>query len=297
MTATDDRRGNAVPHDASPLAIICGGGSLPFAVADAARRDGRPVMLFALRGSADPQRVDDYPHHWVGPGQAGRFLRLARQHGIRDVVMIGTVTRPALSQVRLDWRALLLLPRLIKLFRGGDDHLLSGMAQLFEDHGFRLIGAHEIAPEILLPQGRIGSCEPSAGDQADIRHGLALLQATGAFDIGQAVVVAQGRVLAIEAAEGTDEMLARLAELRTKGRVRFPAGTGVLVKAPKPRQDRRVDLPSIGPRTIEGAAAAGLVGIAVVAGSAIVAEPERLAMACERHRLFVVGVAAADGSA
>ena len=272
MTEARDRQCPAAAP-AAPLAIICGGGSLPFAVAEAARRQGRPVILFALRGSADPRRVGDYPHHWIGPGQAGRFLRLSRELGVRDVVMIGTVTRPAFSQVRLDWRALLLLPRLIKLFRGGDDHLLSGMARLFEEHGFRLVGAHEIAPEILMPQGRLGAREPSAGDHADIARGLELLHAIGPFDIGQAVVVADGRVLAIEAAEGTDEMLARLAALREQGRVRFPAATGVLVKAPKPRQDRRVDLPSIGPRTVEGAARAGLAGIAVVAGSVIVAEP------------------------
>ena len=137
MTQAPDRPGHAAQQDAAPLAIICGGGSLPFAVADAAQRQGRRVVMFALRGSADPRRVSAYPHHWIGHGQANRFLRLTREAGAGDVVMIGTVTRPALNQVRLDWRALLLLPRLVKLFRGGDDHLLSGLAQLFEEHGFR----------------------------------------------------------------------------------------------------------------------------------------------------------------
>jgi DUF1009 family protein len=191
----------------------------------------------------------------------------------------------------------MLLPRLIKLFRGGDDYLLSGLAQLFEEHGYRLVGAHQIAPELLMPLGPIGSRQPADGDRADIARGLELLHAIGPFDIGQAVVVADGRVLAVEAAEGTDEMLARLAALREQGRVRFPASTGVLIKAPKPRQDRRVDLPSIGPRTVEGAARAGLAGIAVVAGSAIVAEPERIAMTAERHGLFLVGVDADSGAA
>lgn len=294
MTAIDDRRGDAAP-DAAPVAIICGGGSLPFAVADAAQRQGRAVVLFALRGSTDPRRVTEYTHHWIGFGQASRFIRLMNDHGARDVVWIGTVTRPTFTQLRLDWRALWLLPRLIKLFRGGDDRLLSGLANMFEEHGFRLIGAHEIAPEILMPQGRIGTRETSDGDRGDIALGLALLQATGPFDIGQAVVVAEGRVLALEAAEGTDEMLARLADLHDQGRVQFRAGTGVLVKAPKPRQDRRADLPSIGPKTLEGAARAGLAGIAVVAGSSIVAEPERLAAVSEQHGLFVVGVVAGGG--
>jgi len=289
MTQTVDRPSDAPPQGA-PLAIICGGGSLPFAVADAARRQGRPVVLFPLRGSADPQRVADYPHHWLTYGDASRFVRLTREQGVREVVMIGTVTRPALSQVRLDWRGVLALPRLIRLFRGGDDHLLSGLAKLFEEYGYRLIGAHEVAPEILMPEGMIGARAPSAGDTRDIAHGLKFLHAIGPFDIGQAVVVADGRVLAVEAAEGTDEMLARLAALRAEGRVRFPTATGVLIKAPKPRQDRRIDLPSIGPRTVEGAARAGLAGIAVVAGSAIVAEPERIATTAERHGLFLIGI-------
>ena len=296
MTTRNDRQSPAAPQ-AAPLAIICGGGSLPFAVADAARRQGRPVVLFALRGSADPQRVTEYTHHWIAFGQANRFLRLMNEHGARDVVWIGTVTRPAFTQLRPDWKVLSLLPRVLMLFRGGDDHLLSGLAKLFEEHGFRLVAPHEIAPEILMPNGRIGSREPSAGDRADIARGLKLLNAIGPFDIGQAVVVADGRVLAVEAAEGTDEMLARLAALREQGRVRVPAATGVLIKAPKPRQDRRVDLPSIGPRTIEGAARAGLAGVAVVAGSAIVAEPERIAVTAERHGLFLVGVDADNGSA
>jgi DUF1009 family protein len=296
MTQASDRPGNAAPQ-AAPLAIICGGGSLPFAVADAAQRGGRAVVLFPLHGSADPKRVGAYPHHWIKYGEANRFVRLTREQGVHDVVMIGTVTRPALSQVRLDWRGLMVLPRLISLFRGGDDHLLSGLAKLFEEHGYRLIGAHEIAPEILMPKGQIGSRAPSAGDHADIGHGLKFLHAIGPFDVGQAVVVADGRVLAVEAAEGTDEMLARLAALREQGRVRFPHATGVLVKTPKPRQDRRVDLPSIGPRTVEAAARAGLAGIAVLAGSAIVAEPERIAETAERHGLFLVGVDANSESA
>src|SRR5262249_45819083 len=151
-----------------------------------------------------------------------------------------------------------LLPRVFRLFRGGDNHLLAGVAKIFEEQGFRLVGAHEIAPEILMPEGPLGSVHPSDRDHADIAQGLALLTATSPFDIGQAVVVADARVLAVEAAEGTDQMLARIAELRQSGRIASAAHRGVLVKAAKRGQDRRVDLPSIGPRTIEGATRAGL---------------------------------------
>jgi hypothetical protein len=277
-----------------PLAILCGGGSLPFAVADAAMRRGRRVVLFPLRGAAEAQRVVDYPHYWVGVGQFGRFRHIARSEGCRDVVFIGSLVRPTISQLWPDFATLRLLPRLVGLFRGGDDHLLSGIAGIFEEHGFHLMGADHVAPEILMPHGVVGRCVPGDRDRKDIACGLALLRATGSFDVGQAVVVADNRVLAVEAAEGTDEMLARLADLRCSGRIHVSAGAGVLIKAPKPGQDRRIDLPSIGPATIEGVARAGLAGIALVAGSVIVAEPERIALAADRAKIFVVGIGA-DG--
>jgi UDP-2,3-diacylglucosamine hydrolase len=280
-----------LPSKEGPLAIICGGGSLPFAVAEAAAGRGRGVVLFALREWADPQRVAAYRHHWITIGQFGRFSRMARQEGCRDVVCIGSVVRPALWQVFRVWPDLTtirLLPRAIRMFRGGDGHLLSTLARVFEEHGFRLVGAQEFAPEILMPEGALGTRQPSEAARRDIAQGLALLNATGPFDIGQAVVVTDRHILAIEAAEGTDRMLARVAEMRQNGRIR--SAGGVLVKAPKPGQDRRIDLPTIGPRTIEGAARAGLEGVAVLAGSSIVAEPELIADRADRERLFVLGV-------
>jgi DUF1009 family protein len=274
----------------SPLAIVCGAGSLPFAVADAIGKRGRRAVFFAIRGWADPQRVALYPHHWFALGQFGRFCRFARREGCRDVVFIGSLVRPAIRQMRLDFKTLWLLPRILRIFRGGDNQLLSGVAAIFEEHGFRVIGAHEIAPEILMPEGALGRACPSDRDRADIAKGLALLAAMSPFDVGQAVVVAEGRVLMVEAAEGTDLMLARIAELRRGGRIHAASGRGVLVKAAKRGQDRRLDLPSIGVRTVEGAARAELAGIAAVAGSTVVAEPDEIAAAADRARLFVVGV-------
>jgi UDP-2,3-diacylglucosamine hydrolase len=276
--------------DHSPLAIICGAGSLPFAVADAVGRRGRRVVLFAIRGWAEPKRVARYPHHWASVGQFGKFCRLARREGCRDVVFIGSMVRPAIRQIRPDFKTLRLLPRIFGIFRGGDDHLLKGVAAIFEEHGFQLLGPHAVAPEILMPEGALGRERPTAHDLADIAKGLALLNASSPFDVGQAVVVADARVLAIEAAEGTDRMLTRIAELRQNGCISAPAGRGVLVKAAKRDQDRRVDLPSIGPQTVEGASRAGLAGIAVVAGSTIVAEPEHIGTIADRAGLFVLGV-------
>ena len=287
--------GTAPGTNLGPLAIICGGGSLPIAVAEAAQRQGRRVVLFALRGSADPAAVSAFPHHWLWIGQLGHFVKLARAEGCRDVVAIGGLTRPPLWGMRADLLALRMFPRIARAFRHGDDGLLSGVSAILEEHGFRWLGAHEVAPEILMPAGDLARSQPTERDWADIRRGLDLLRATGPFDVGQAVVVSDNRVLAIEAAEGTDEMLARLATLRKAGRIHARQGGGVLVKAPKPRQDRRFDLPSIGPRTVEGVAQAGLAGIAVSAGSVVVAEIDRIVAAADRAKIFVVGISG-DGA-
>jgi len=284
MTAPD------LPADAGPVAIICGGGTFPYTVADALLKSGRGAVLFALRGWADPDRVKQYPHHWAHVAQLGRFLRLARREGCRDVIFIGTLVRPSVRQlINFDLAALRELPRAIQHFYGGDNHLLTGMASMLERHGFRLLGAHEVAPEILVQEGAFGQVSPTAGDLDDIAYGLDVLRAIGPFDVGQGVVVANRHVIAVEAAEGTDQMLARVAELRRIKRFRAPLGTGVLVKAPKPGQDRRFDLPSIGPRTVDGIVEAGLAGLAVAAGGTIVAEPHIVVQKADQGRVFVFG--------
>ncbi len=275
-----------------PLALICGGGTLPLAVADFVSKRGREVLLFALRGHADPEMVARYPHHWIRVGQLGAFIRHARAAGCRDVVFIGSLVRPTLWNLRPDFKALMLLPRIMAAYRGGDNHLLSGVSRIVEDHSFHLLGAHEVAPEILVPEGVFGRIVAAEQHQQDIAFGFDYLHASGAFDIGQAVVVAGKRVLAVEAAEGTDQMLARVAELRIAGRIGGPPGIGVLVKAPKPEQDRRFDLPSIGPNTVAGVARAQLAGIAVVGGATVVAEPERVVVEADRAGIFVLGVRA-----
>jgi UDP-2,3-diacylglucosamine hydrolase len=273
-----------------PLAIVAGGGSVPIAVAEAVMRRGRRVVLFPVRGWADPAAVERFPHYWIAAGQGGRLARHARAEGCRDLVLVGTALRPALASMRLDWTTFRLLPAIWRAYRGGDDHLLSGVARIFHELGFRIVGAHEVAPEILMPRGNIGTVGPGQRDRADIARGLALLHAIGPFDVGQAVVVANNQVLALEAVDGTDSMLERIAELRTHGRVATGKGVGVLVKAPKSTQDRRLDMPAIGPKTVEAAARAGLAGIAVVAGSTIIAEPQQVARAADAAKLFVYGV-------
>jgi DUF1009 family protein len=278
---------------AGPVAIICGAGNFPFAVADAVIARGRRAVLFALRGFADPEAVARYPHHWCHVGQLGRFRRLARSEGCDDVVFIGAMVRPSIGQLRFDLTTLRMLPRILAAYKGGDRLLLSGVGQIFEHLGFRPLGAHELAPHILIPQGRLGRYTPSDRDLADIAQGFLLLATLGRFDIGQAAVIGAHRVLAVEAAEGTDRMLARVAELRRDSVLRLSVKGGVLVKAPKPDQDRRFDLPSVGVRTVEGAAAAGLAGIALEAGGAISADLQDMIRTADAAGLFLVGIAPA----
>ena len=281
----------AVGQD-GPLALVCGGGTLPLSVAESVSKHGRAILLFAIRGHADPALVARYPHHWLRVGQLGAFTRLAHAAGCRDVVFIGSLVRPTIWNLRPDFKALMLLPRIVAAYHGGDNHLLSGVSRIVEDQGFRLLGAHEVAPEILVPEGALGRIDVSEQHRQDITFGFDYLRAGGAFDVGQAVVVAARRVLAVEAVEGTDQMLTRVAELRATGRIGAPAGIGVLVKAPKPGQDRRFDLPSIGPNTVAGVVRAKLAGIAMVGGTTVIAEPERLVSEADRAGIFVVGMPA-----
>lgn len=273
-----------------PLAIICGGGSFPGAVADAVARRGRRPVMFGIRGWADIAVIERYAHYWIAIGQAGRFFRLAKAENCREVLFIGTLLRPPITQLRLDWQTIRLMPRVVRAFRGGDDKLLSGIASLAESGGLRVVGVKDVAPEVFVPEGVLSRRRPSERDRADIARALSVIAALGPFDVGQAVVVADNNVLAVEAAEGTDNLLNRIAELRRLGRVTAPPGTGVLVKAPKPGQDRRFDLPSIGPRTVENVARAGLAGLAVAAGSTMIAQADQAIAAADRERIFLVGV-------
>jgi DUF1009 family protein len=277
----------------SPLAIVSGGGTLPFAVADAAIARGRRVVMFPIRGVADAARVNDYPHHWVGITQVKTLMALMRGANCRDIVLIGSLNRPSFWQIVSGVGQLVgVLPTLLAGLRGGDNHLLSHVAHIAERNGFRIVGAHEVAPEILVAAGSVTSRTPTPSQQASIARGLELLNAIGPFDVGQGVVVINQYVVAVEGIEGTDAMLARVRELRQAGRITAKSGEGVLVKAPKPQQDRRFDLPAIGPRTVRGVADAGLAGVAVVAGETVIAEPAELLREADRSRVFVVAVEA-----
>ena len=274
----------------SPIGLIAAGGVMPFAVADSLTARGINPVLFALRGACDPVRVERFRHHWISIGQLGKATKLFRAENCRDLVFIGTLVRPALSEIRLDWGTLRVLGRVWAAFRGGDDHLLSGIAKILEHDGFRMVGIKDVAPDLLMPEGCLTLKTPDENAAADIARGRDVLRALGPFDIGQAAVVIDGHVVGVEDIEGTDGLLARVARLRTEGRIRASTARGV--KAPKSGQDLRFDLPTIGPRTVEGAAAAKLAGIAIVAGNTIVVEPQAVIEAADAAGLFVTGLSA-----
>jgi DUF1009 family protein len=200
--------------------------------------------------------------------------------------------RPALSEIRLDWTTIRMLGQVWAAFRGGDDHLLSGIGRILEQDGFRMVGIRDVAPDMLMPEGNVARANPDAAAVADVAKGRQVLAALGPFDIGQAVIVIDGHVVAVEDIEGTDGLLARVARLREAGRIRAKAGRGVLVKAPKSSQDLRFDLPAVGGKTIEGAAKAGLAGIAVIAGHTIAADAQAMIEAADRAGLFIQGLPA-----
>jgi UDP-2,3-diacylglucosamine hydrolase len=276
----------------SPVGLIAAGGVMPFAVADSLIARGINPVLFALRGSCDPVKVARFRYHWISIGQIGRLTKLLRSENCRDLVFIGTLVRPALSEIRLDWGTLRVIPRVLKAFRGGDDHLLSGIGGILERDGFRMVGIKDVAPEFLMPEGCLTRASPDENAAADIARGREVLHALSPFDIGQAAIVIDGHVVGVEDIEGTDGLLARVARLRAEGRIRARTARGVLVKAPKSTQDLRFDLPTMGPRTVEGAAAAQLAGIAIVAGNTIVVEPQTMIEAADAASLFVTGLPA-----
>jgi UDP-2,3-diacylglucosamine hydrolase len=272
------------------LAILCGAGAFPLEVAGEARRAGREPFLVGVVGATDAA-IEAYPHVWIRMGEIGKLFAALKARAIAEIVIIGAMARPELADLRLDWGAVKRAAGLAQLFRRGDNGLLAGLAAIIEREGVHVVGAHEIAPRLLAPAGQIGVRAASEEDEMDIAFGVRLLGALSSFDAGQGAIVAAGRVLAIEAAEGTDAMLARVAEMRANRRLRLAGPAGVLVKAPKRGQDLRLDMPAIGPKTIEGAANAQLRGTAVAAGQVLILERELCAREANAAGLFVAGFA------
>ena len=265
------------------LGIIAGGGMMPLRVAAAAQAAGRAVFMLGLEGFAQSALLAAYPHAVARIGAAGRILELLRANQVRDLVLVGTVRRPGFFDLRPDAEGAKLLARIGRAAFAGDDGLLRAVIKVLGELGFNVVGAHEVLQEALGPRGLLTQVAPDAQAMADIARGVAVARRLGEVDVGQGCVVQQGLVLAVEAIEGTDAMLARCGPLRREG-----AG-GVLVKLVKPGQERRADLPTIGAQTIRNAAAAGLRGVAFEAGGTLLAEREEAIALADAAGLFLLG--------
>jgi DUF1009 family protein len=281
------------PHD---IAIICGYGAMPSELLAGARAAGRSPFLIRIEGEAE-EELEVHPGETLAWGQIGRLFRVLKEHGIGEVVFAGGIhKRPELSRLKLDMGALLSLPKALVFMLGGDNTVLSGVIRLFESKGIRVLGAHQIAPQMLCGQGLQAGRKPAAATWRNISLAFAACKAVGHLDIGQAAIAEGGRVVAVEGVEGTDEMLARIIRMRQIGRMPQTGKQGVLVKTMKPGQDMRADLPAIGPRTIEGVAAAGLTGIVLEAGHSIIIDRAATLAAARQAGLFIYGASEAEAA-
>lgn len=278
------------------LGILAGGGELPREIADSAARRGVPVAIVAIEGEADAD-LGSHAVTRVNWGGIGAMVRALKQARVSDLVIVGRVHRPELRGLKPDLGFFRYLPQIVKIVAaGGDDGVLRRVVRFFEGQGVRIIGPGEAAPELLVRAGPMGAARAGTADRADIDTGFALVRALGPYDIGQSVIVAEGRIEAIEGAEGTDRMLARVAE-RRRAAGEATRRRGVLVKRSKPGQDLRVDMPAIGPATVDGARAAGLAGIAVEAERVLAAERRATLARADAAPMFVEGVADAAAPA
>lgn len=268
----------------TPLGIIAGAGSMPITIADAARSQGRDVFIVALEGWADPG-IESFPHKHMRMSKVMDIMAELRQRGCVELVMVGGISRPKRWRRDVGLRFIWSILTNIDLMWSGDSTALSKVVRFLERNGFVVRGAHEIAPDLVLPPGPLGRRAPNSRDQKDIAKGFESALTLGALDIGQGVVVARNRVLAVEAAEGTDAMLERVKALN---KVDPGSRQGVLVKCPQPIQDLRVDMPTIGPETVRRAAEARLAGIAVAAGSVLVIEAKQVEEIANASDMFVM---------
>lgn len=283
----------AILPDHARVAIVAGGGHLPLEVADTLSQSGHDPFLVIVQGEVEPSSaLFQRPHHLLTLEQTADLLSVLKRNGATHVVLAGSVgrrprltrLRPSVGLLRFAWRV---VPALL---RGGDDALLRSLVSLIEESGVKVVGAHQLVPDMLAAEGALTDARPNAEDRRDLDAAAEAARAIGRLDIGQGAVSIGGRVVALEGIEGTDGLLARVRELRSHGRI---AGRkrGVLVKCAKPGQELRTDLPTIGPDTIEAAHAAGLAGIGLEAGRSLILEHGRVRQRADELGLFVTGLA------
>ncbi|XAO70564.1 MAG: UDP-2,3-diacylglucosamine diphosphatase LpxI [Acetobacteraceae bacterium] len=266
------------------LGILAGGGPLPILVAESVTAQGGKVFIVGFEGFVDPNLIAQWPHGFYRLAAAGQIIRALRDAGCRDIVLIGPVKRPALRDLKPDKEGARLLARMGRAVFAGDDGLLGAIVRVLGEEGFNVRGAHEFLAQALGPKGVLTRLTPSADDAQDISRAVKVVKALGRLDIGQGCVVQSGLVLAVEALEGTDAMLQRCAALRQ------PGPGGILLKMLKPGQERRADMPTIGPRTVQLAAESGLAGIAYQADGVLFTDLAQCVAEANARRLFLMGI-------
>lgn len=273
----------------APLGIIAGLGELPVQVAEAALERGQGVYVLRLRGFEEPA-LERFPGEVSGIAEIGKAFKAFRNAGCEQICFAGIVKRPDFKALKPDMKGMSLLPKAIAAARKGDDALLTFMISVFEDEGFEIIGADVAAGRLKAPEGLLAGPQPSDTAMDDLEKAAHVAREIGRLDIGQGAIVANGLVLCVEAQEGTDEMLKRCAGLPLEIRGSDTERLGVLVKCPKPQQERRIDLPTIGKKTLDGAAAAGLAGIGYEAGGALIVDVDTVKAHAEALGLFLYGL-------
>lgn len=268
---------------ADRIGILSGGGLLPHKLVQACDEKGIEVFVVGFEGQTDPTLIQGRNHLWTRLGATGQIIKTLKSHGIRDIVMIGAIRRPTIAELRPDFKT-------AEFFAGlgwaslGDDGLLGALKKFFQKEGFRIRGVQEFAQDLLAPEGPIGAFKPENDDWRNIDRGIEVSQQLGLIDVGQAVIVQEGIVLGVEAVEGTDNLIRRCKDLMRKGR------GGVLIKTCKPQQDKSLDLPAIGKKTVELAAECGLSGIVIHAGQSLLVDAQEVAEVADKHKIFVIGV-------
>jgi DUF1009 family protein len=265
------------------LGIIAGGGALPARLVHACKQRDIEMFLVGFEGQTDPALCEGHNYLMTRIGAAGQIIKTLKAHHIKDLVLIGSIRRPSLVELKPDLRTAEFFARL-GLRSLGDNDLLRALREELENEGFTIHGVQEFAEDLLAGEGIIGRYKPKKADQVDIDRGIELSQMLGAYDVGQSVIVQEGIVLGVEAAEGTDSLIRRCSALKRKGR------GGVLVKTCKPQQDHDLDLPTIGPQTVLNCAEAGLAGIVIESGHSLILDCQKVVELANKNKMFIVGI-------
>jgi DUF1009 family protein len=266
------------------LGIIAGGESLPKRLIDWCKEHNRPYFVLAIKDNANPDYfTPDVNHKWIRLGQAGTGFKYFKDEEVKEIVLIGTIKRPTLADLVPDLRTATFFAKLgAKAL--GDDGLLRAVVKEIEGEGMKVVGVQEVVPDLLAHSGVLTKTKPSEEDEEDIRRGIEVAYNLGRLDVGQSVVIQQGLVLGVEGIEGTDRLIQRCADYKRKGKA------PILVKLRKPQQDMRIDLPTIGPKTIENAHKSGFRGIAVHTGNTLIVNEEEVLKLANKYKMFIKGI-------